>query len=894
MARSRRTMPTGTVTFLFSDIEGSTGLVQALDSGAYRELLEQHQRLLRAAFAAHRGVERGTEGDSFFAVFPDAPSAVAAAVDAQRTLQSAEWPAGTELGVRIGLHSGEGIRGGDDYIGVDVNRAARIAAAGHGGQVLISESTRALSDRNLPDGVGLRDLGEHRLKGLVRPERIYQLVVDGLRSEFPALHSEPAREAHLPPRLTSFVGRETDLAEVRRLLATSRLVTMTGPGGTGKTSLAIECAREITADYPDGAWFVALDAVVDPELVASEIVGALGLLDRSGRPARERLWENLSGRELLLVLDNFEQVIEAAVLVGELLVAAAGVRILVTSRAALHVTGEQLYPVPPLDVPPAVDATDPAHDSRDPIALLSVPAVRLFVERARQVLPTFQLTLENAAAVADICARLDGLPLGIELAAARIPLLGAPGIRDLLHQRVALPAAPHRDAPAHQRTLRDTIAWSHDLLDGAGRSLFARLSVFAGGCEIHEAGLVCGPASELGAEVVDTLAALVDQSLVTATPAGDLMRYGMLETIRDFAADRLAQRDDRAEIRRRHARAYLAFAEANAPALWTRRRGAVARRFAAEGENLQAAVRWSIETGDAEAGLRLAAAVHPWWRLEGRIAERRATILAILEIPDAAVPSQWRMRAVEAAGSLFYYGGDNARAEAFYRDQLQMAQTLNDAQGTADALFNLAWTEDWRGREAEAYEAVGRLAESYRELGDERSLTRTEVYRGALLLRVSDQADEARRVLEAAHERCRALDDVAYEAMAASMIGGAYLARGDGRAAARWFIEALIVAREIGDVPAITGLLPIEAAAALEIHRPDSAAVITGAFEALSRRYGIQPPLGLERVLAQMDARGRAKAALDPEAFEAALRRGREMTLEEAVAYVLEIARPLI
>ena len=293
MAGSRRTVPSGTVTFLFSDIEGSTTLVQELESAEYRELLERHQRLLRDAFAAHRGIERGTEGDSFFVVFRDAPAAVAAAVEAQRALQSADWPRGREVRVRMGLHSGEGIRGGDDYIGLDVNRAARIAAAAHGGQVLVSESTRSLADRSLPTGVGVRDLGEHRLKGLAMPERVYQLVIDGLRAEFPALHSESARAGNLPPRLTTFVGRDAELAEVQRLLATSHLVTLVGSGGAGKTSLAIECAREVADGYADGAWFVALDAVRDPGLVASEIVGGLGLRDSGGRTTRERLEENL-------------------------------------------------------------------------------------------------------------------------------------------------------------------------------------------------------------------------------------------------------------------------------------------------------------------------------------------------------------------------------------------------------------------------------------------------------------------------------------------------------------------------------------------------------------------------------------------------------------------------
>ena len=336
-------------------------------------------------------------------------------------------------------------------------------------------------------------------------------------------------------------------------------------------------------------------------------------------------------------------------------------------------------------MPARVDPADPAHDALDPVALLSAPAVRLFVDRAQQVQPAFRLTADNAEAVVEICARLDGLPLGIELAAARIPLLGAGGIRDRLVQRAGLPASAERDAPARQRTLREAIAWSHDLLDRPGRVLFAQMSVFVGGCRIKEAEAVCGSASELGAGVIDTLADLVDQSLVTATPADERVRYGMLETIREYAAEQLVGRDDRLEVQRRHALAYLALAEAAGPALRTRRRGAVAPGFSAEGDNLKAAVRWAIDAGDVEIGLRLAAALQNYWSLKGQVVEGRSATLAILDIPGADAPSPWRMRALEAAGALFFFSGDNDRAGALWGAELEVARALDDRQGTADA-----------------------------------------------------------------------------------------------------------------------------------------------------------------------------------------------------------------
>ena len=351
-------MPTGTLTFLFSDIEGSTRLVESLGTAAYRELLEHHQRLLRSAFAASGGIERSTEGDSFFVVFEDAPSAVTAAVAAQRALAAATWPAAEPVRVRMGLHTGQGVAGGDDYVGLDVHRAARIAAAAHGGQVILSASTRALAQPSLPSDVQLLDLGEHRLRGVSATERLYQLEIADLPSAFPPPRTESVSATHLPPRLTSFVGREAELAELAELVATSRLVTLTGPGGAGKTSLATECARAIADRFGDGVWFVALDAISDPEVVPSAIASALGLRETGDRPAHDQLRDNLSHRELLLVLDNFEQLLPASPLVGSILVAAPAVRVLTTSRAPLHLAAEQIYPVPPLAVPPSVDAND--------------------------------------------------------------------------------------------------------------------------------------------------------------------------------------------------------------------------------------------------------------------------------------------------------------------------------------------------------------------------------------------------------------------------------------------------------------------------------------------------------------------------------------------------------
>ena len=408
-------LPTGTVTFLFTDIEGSTRLVREL-AERWPPLLERHRAIIRAALSAHEGVEVQTEGDGFFAAFARAPAAVAATVRAQRDLAAEPWPPDAPIRVRMGLHAGEGVVDGEgSYVGHDVHRAARVAGAAHGGQVLLSETVRALAGAALPAGVALRDLGEHRLKDL-RPEPLAQLVVDGLRSDFPPVRSLDARPNNLPTQLTSFVGRERELATAAGLLAATRLLTLTGPGGTGKTRLSLQLAATVADAYPDGVWFVALEPLRDPDLVLPTVARTLGVAQRQAESALEALAASMGERRVLLVLDNFEQVIDAAEQVGELLRACPSVRIIVTSRAVLRISGEQEYVVPGLPSPPdtsrlsrvELENLPVAQRHPSPASLGQYEAVRLFIARAVAVRPDFAVTNANAPAVAGICARLHG------------------------------------------------------------------------------------------------------------------------------------------------------------------------------------------------------------------------------------------------------------------------------------------------------------------------------------------------------------------------------------------------------------------------------------------------------------------------------------------------------
>jgi predicted ATPase/class 3 adenylate cyclase len=872
---SMRALPTGTVTFLFTDIEGSTRLLEELGV-AYRAVQEDHFRLMRAAINDGDGVEIRTEGDAFFVVFPTARGAVRAAAAAQRAFAAHIFPHGEPIRVRMGMHAGEGVLGGDDYLGMDVNRTARIAAAAHGGQVLLSESARALAEPGLPEGVSLRDLGEHRLKDLTRPEHMYQLVIEGLPAEFPTLTTLDARPNNLPAQLTSFVGRDEQIATVERLLPESRLLTLTGSGGTGKTRLALQVAAEVLADFPDGAFFVDLSAITDPALVTSEIGVTLGVAEDPGRPILESLKDYLRDRELLLLLDNFEQVADAAAAVAELIEAARKLKVLVTSRVVLHLYGEREVVVPPLILP------DPAH-LPDLTSLSHYEAVALFIERAAAVEPDFAVSNENAPAVAEICVRLDGLPLAIELAASRVKLLSPQAILSRLEQRLPLQAATVRNLPERQRTLRGTIDWSYDLLERAERKLLARLSLFAGGATLEAAEAVGNPGGELGLDVLDGLASLVDKSLLrrTEAPEGET-RFVMLRTIREYAEDRLREDFDAADTAGRHAAFFLALAEEAAPHLTTEHQVRWLDRCEREHDNLRAALRWSVEDEDAETGLRIVAAVWRFWQQRGHLREGLRWAEDLLAVaPDRRSPA--RARAHSAAGGLAYWLDDTDTTARHYEEGVAIARELGDPRLTMEATYNLGFvplvSEDPEGARPLFQEALA-IA---RELDDPAwivpimgDLAYVDVVTGNYAEAISlleEVTEDARRL----GHRFRLADDL-------TALGHAHLGAGNHDAARPFLREGLELLVEDANLPMMVTSLFFYAVLAGAEGQHERAACLWAAGEELRASIGGAP----SAVMKLEDPTAAAREAIGDEAVDRAVAEGRAMDLDKAVAYAME------
>jgi predicted ATPase len=812
----RSNLPSGTVTFLFTDVEGSTKLLHELGADGYAEALAEHRRIVREACAHHDGVEVDTQGDAFFVAFPTAPAALAAAAEMTRELASGP------IQVRIGVHTGTPLLTEEGYVGGDVHRAARIAAAGHGGQVLVSASTATLVE------IELRDLGEHRFKDLGAPERVYQLGAD----DFPALKS--LYRTNLPVPTTPFLGRERELGEVVGLLGDTRLLTLTGPGGTGKTRLAAQAAGMAGDSYPDGVWWVPLAALREAELVletAAQIVGS-----------QNGLAEHIADRSMLLLFDNFEQVVEAAGDVAGLLISCPNLDLLVTSREPLHVTGEQEYAVPPL-----------VHQE----------GVGFFLARARSVKADFAVD----DAVSEICRRLDDLPLALELAAARVKALSSAQILERLEQRLPLLTGGARDLPERQRTLRGAIEWSYELLTEDEQRLFARLSVFRGGCTLEAAEEVCEAD-------LDTLQSLVDKSLLRHADE----RYWLLETIREYASEKLEESGEAKELHDRYAGHFLALAEEAEPHLraeseeWP-------DRLEREHDNLRAALD---ELSDDERAMRLAGAIYRFWYMKSHLAEGLHRLETVLATGDD--PSPARAKALTGASVMAVNLGELDVARTRAEQSLELYRRLGDPWGTAYATMmigNALGEADVAAAAPFLEEAI----ERFRELGDEQ-YTLIAMTNLAWVVGELGDLEQEKRLYEAILPRARALGNRHLEAFTLGT-GLSYIARTEGQLveAASMLRESFRIFRELGDRWQQVLNLGRMGAVLADQGRPNAAVQLVASEEALTDAIGAKPPSWAAR--RNEDTLTVVRSQLDEPAFEKAWEEGRRMTLDEAVALAL-------
>jgi predicted ATPase/class 3 adenylate cyclase len=822
MAITMTSPATGTITLMFTDIEGSTRLVHQLGD-RWEAVLADHHRLLREAFQPRGGTEVDTAGDGLFYTFPSARAAIAAAVAGQRALGAQEWPA--EVRVRMGIHTGEPISSEAGLVGPDVHRASRICGAGHGGQVVVSATTRDLAERDLPDDVAFVDLGEHRLKDLPSPDRLFQVVAPGLARDFPPLRSIDSRPNNLPRQLTTFVGRQREISEAKRILAQSPLLTLTGPGGVGKTRLAIETAADLLDEYEDGVWFVDLGLVTDPAFVGHAIAASLGVMDAAGQPIVDTVIDHVRRRHVLLVLDNCEHLVDAvARTIDALLRSCVSLRAIATSREAFMIGGEAVLPVPSLSAPgeQVTAIEDLAH----------YESVRLFTERAVASLPSFRVTDRNAAAIVQICRRLDGVPLALELAAARVRALPVEQIAARLDDRFRLLTGSSRITVPRHQTLRQTIDWSHDLLAEDERAVFRRLAAFVGGCSLEAAEVVCAGAPVDAEAVVDVLSRLVDKSLLVAEMDAEEARYRQLETIREYARDRLIDAGEASDTLRRHRDWYLAMVGRAAPAFF---RGVESvpwiERLEREHDNLLAALQWSTdEPGEATAVLQLAAGLWRFWEIRGHLGEGRQWLETALQATDGEV-SALRADAYTGAGILAFMQGDHDAAHGFHERSLDLHRRVGDYVGIAFAANNLANAAVLSGDYAAARRLYVPGLEWARSQGNLRPL-------GFALVNMADavaldgELELAREHYEEGIQCFRTAGDRWGEAFALDSLGVALGRQGDHVGAEGYHDDALAISRELGDQRGVARVLAhLADVAARTGDRPRARRLLAESFE---------------------------------------------------------------
>ena len=844
--------PSGTVTFLFSDIEGSTRLLRSLGAERYGAALDDHRRIVRAAAAGAGGSEVDTQGDAFFIAFRRADDAARAAIESQRQLAAHPWPEGGRVRVRMGLHTTNAAAGDEGYVGIGVHRAARICGAAHGGQVLVSAATaELLRDAEAP--IGLADLGLHRLKDLDEPEHLFQITAEDLADRFPPPRSLDNRPTNLAEQPTPLIGRQQELDQITGVLRGDgvRLLTLTGAGGSGKTRIALQAGAELLDAYADGVFSVSLATVTDPALVLPAIAEALGLNEGAG----QSLTAYLAPRRLLLVIDNVEHVVSAAPDLANLLAGAPGLRLLLTSREPMRLAAEQVLPIEPMSVGDAVS---------------------LFTARAAAVQPSLAITDDNRRTIEEICARLDRLPLAIELAAARINALSPDAMLDRLSDRLKLLTGGARDLPARHRTLRATLDWSHELLTDDERELFACLSIFAGQFGLDAAEAVCGAD-------LDVLASLVDRSLVRR----DGERYGMLTTVHAYAAERLATRDDADETRDRHAEFFEALAE---DAYAERHHGSAALTdaLARDHDDLREALDWLSRT-DVRRFARLAGALGWFWHANSHFAEGRSRIDAALAVAPPEAGGE-RARLLSAATELAAWQGDSVAAERFGAQAIEAWRALGREVEVGHALYDLGWGHFFAGEDEAARERLEASLAIYEAEGDPALINRAQLGLLQVLVAVGD-VETVKRIGPEAVVASQRVGDRWSEHFAHHFLGDCAVMEGDVAEAERRYRLSLDAAWETGDQ--VETCYELQGMAMAAAGSGDAARALTLASSASSNlgKLGVEgiPPFWsglIDRHVAM------ARAQLGEEASDLAWADGSSMSLSDAVTLALRRKAP--